>query len=279
MEMKHLHGRRVWHKIVRWKPLAAAECGSRLATRKPCASEGFSVRYSLSSIPKEKAMKKVLISIFCFVLTLSYSHPAASQEGPVSMDDQLIQAATNNDLEAVRQALDKGAHIDAKTTDEDGWTALISSIYRGNNEVVKLLLKKGANTEVPANDGTTALIRAAIRGDAEIAKLLLEKGAHIEARNNVGETALMMAARYGSAEVVNLLLAKGASVEAKDNKGSTALMMAAISDINPVPVVRLLLKKGANVDVQNNNGDTALKLATTAGNAEVVKLLREKGAH
>jgi ankyrin repeat protein len=89
----------------------------------------------------------------------------------------------------------------------------------------------------------------------------------------------MMAARYGSTEVVNLLLAKGASVEAKDNKGSTALMMAAISDINPAPVVKLLLKKGANAEAQDNNGDTALKLATTAGNAEVVKLLREKGAH
>jgi ankyrin repeat protein len=237
------------------------------------------MKYSLSPIPKEKAMKKVLISFFCFVLTLSYSHPAASQDGPVSMDDQLIQAATSNELEAVRQALDKGAHIDAKTMDDDGWTALISSVYRGNTEVVKLLLKKGANTEVPANDGTTALIKAAIRGDAEIAKLLLEKGAHLEAKNNIGDTALMMAARYGSAEVVNLLLAKGASVEAKDNKGSTALMMAATSDINPVQVVKLLLKKGANVEAQGNNGDTALKLATTAGNAEVVKLLREKGAH
>jgi hypothetical protein len=78
---------------------------------------------------------------------------------------------------------------------------------------------------------------------------------------------------------VNLLLAKGASVEAQDNKGSTALMMAAIGDINPVPVVKLLLKKGANVDAKDNNGDTALKLATTANNAEVVKLLKEKGAH
>jgi ankyrin repeat protein len=56
-------------------------------------------------------------------------------------------------------------------------------------------------------------------------------------------------------------------------------MMAAIGDINPVPVVKLLLKKGANVDAKDNNGDTALKLATTANNAEVVKLLKEKGAH
>jgi ankyrin repeat protein len=265
--------------MVRWKPLDAAACGSRLSARQPCALEGYSVKNSLSPIPKEKAMKKVLISIFCFAIALSFSHPAAGQAGPNSMDDQLIQAATSNDLDAVRQALDKGAHIDAKTMDEDGWTALISSIYRGNNEVVKLLLKRGANTEVPANDGTTALIKAAIRGDAEIAKLLLEKGAHLEARNNLGDTALMMAARYGSAEVVNLLLAKGASVEATDSKGSTALMMAAISDINPVPVVKLLLKKGANVAAQDKNGDTALKLATTAGNAEVVKLLRERGAH
>jgi ankyrin repeat protein len=144
------------------------------------------VKYSLSPIPKEKAMKKVLISVFCFALTLSYSHPAASQDGPVSMDDQLIQAATSNELEAVRQALDKGAHLDAKTLDEDGWTALISSVYRGNTEVVKLLLKKGASTEVQANDGSTALLKAAIRGDAEVAKLLLEKGAHIEGAHDGG---------------------------------------------------------------------------------------------
>jgi ankyrin repeat protein len=44
-------------------------------------------------------------------------------------------------------------------------------------EVVRLLLKHGADVEAKGNDGKTALQRAADRGHGKIVKLLREHGA------------------------------------------------------------------------------------------------------
>jgi len=43
-------------------------------------------------------------------------------------------------------------------------------------------------------------------------------------------------------------------------------------------MVKLLLEKGAKVEAKSDDGTTALQVARRAGKAEVVKLLRGKGA-
>jgi ankyrin repeat protein len=43
--------------------------------------------------------------------------------------------------------------------------------------------------------------------------------------------------------------------------------------------VKLLLEKNANIEAKDNYGGTALKAAERKRNTEIVKLLKEKGAH
>ncbi len=51
---------------------------------------------------------------------------------------------------------------------------------------------------------------ASLRGNVDVVKLLLAKGADINAKTKGGQTALMAASSGGHQEVVNLLKAHGA---------------------------------------------------------------------
>jgi cytohesin len=83
----------------------------------------------------------------------------------------------------------------------------------------------------------------------------------------------MQAAMNGKAPAVEALLKAGADVNAVDDDGWTALMYC-----DGVDNVRLLLKAGADMTVRNKEGQTALAVAAKAGQEEIVKLLKSRGA-
>jgi ankyrin repeat protein len=113
---------------------------------------------------------------------------------------------------------------------------------------VKRLLDGGLNPNAATKSGgTTALMAAA--PDAEKMKLLLDRGANVNARAQSRFTALMVAAQYlDSTAAINLLLDRGAQVSAPAQGG------APVFNANP------------------------FFLASYAGNAAVLKRLRDAGA-
>lgn len=90
-----------------------------------------------------------------------------------------------------------------------------------------------------------------------------------------GSPALLNAALYGNAAMLRVLLEKGANPNVRDAGGATPLILSA-SDPEKA---RLLIQAGADVNAQSASGRTALHVAAaTAGGAEVVKMLLDKGA-
>ena len=61
-------------------------------------------------------------------------------------------------------------------------------------DLVRLLLKHGADTNKSDQEGYTALMKAAYQQDVAIPRMLLDHGADVNARNHVGETAFFRAA-------------------------------------------------------------------------------------
>jgi ankyrin repeat protein len=87
---------------------------------------------------------------------------------------------------------------------------MFATVNRHRKAVAKLL-RQGADVNVSDNDGGTALIFAASCGDEEIVRLLLEKGADVSARYTLtGDTALAIAQRNKHEHVVRLLNEHGA---------------------------------------------------------------------
>ena len=151
---------------------------------------------------------------------------------------------------------------------------LIRAVEDGDIENIRILLDAGANPNILDIYGSTALMIASLRGHIEIVRLLLERGAQTDWKdNNDGYTALMIASIYSNTEMVRLLLKHGTEVNLQSHYGNTALILASRGgDMN---IVRLLLKHGANPNIQNNLGETALTLASDEGHTDVVELIEQ----
>ena len=115
------------------------------------------------------------------------------------MDDELIDAAWDKNIQRIRDLLTRGANpniheVNDSFPDVKGDTPLmISSMMKGNFDIVKLLLDRGADTNLQNREDYTALIRAGWNGHIEIVRLLLDRGADPNIRDDLGMTALMMA--------------------------------------------------------------------------------------
>jgi ankyrin repeat protein len=122
---------------------------------------------------------------------------------------------------------------------------------------VKVLLKAGADVNARNHIlGDTALLAASANGHLEVMKELLRHGADVDAKDRAGMTSLMRAASVGHVDVLKALLAAGADVNAGSNGGDTPLMYAVMS--GSVDAVRVILNAGADIKRENNSGNTAL---------------------
>ncbi len=123
-------------------------------------------------------------------------------------------AASSDDLELVRALIKAGANVTLKN--QFGTSALTEAAIIGSAPVVDALLKAGADPNTRNPEGETPLMAVARNGNVEAARRLLEARADVNARENWGgQSALMWAAAQGQAEMVKLLASHGGDVNAR----------------------------------------------------------------
>jgi ankyrin repeat protein len=110
----------------------------------------------------------------------------------------------------------------------DGWTPLHLAAFFGKNDAARLLLNKGAPVNARSTNAMENMpLHAAAAGrHTAIAKLLLEHGASANARQHGGWTPLHAAAQNGDIEMALALLAGGADVRARAENNQSALDLA-----------------------------------------------------
>jgi len=166
--------------------------------------------------------------------------------------------ATSRTLPAARILIEHGARVNAQA--DDGSTPLMWAARKGELEIVRLLLSKGASVNVVDHRGRGALSYAAeARGDADTARALAAGGAPLDARDESGETPLIKACRRKRPGVALALLDLGAKVNVQDHQGQTALMVAA--SFGNGQTIEALLARGADLALKTNDGRTAYQIA------------------
>ncbi len=204
-------------------------------------------------------------------------------------------------IRIINLMLEKGADINAT---RNGYSPLMQFAIDGNNEMITLLLKLGANKNNMTYEGKTAydlankqldpellkqlkpesveevnsnLRRAARTGNlTEVRKLLQMKDSIQIDAETWGHTALCFAAENGHLDIVKLLIEKNADINKRSN-GETPLMLAIRE--NHMDVAKELISKGADVNpTESFTGMSALMWAATYGDVDIVKQLLDKGA-
>jgi ankyrin repeat protein len=146
-------------------------------------------------------MKKLIITMV--VLILVSVIPGRALWAQKDKTNALYQAIVNGDMREVERLIDKNPGLlEAKYA---GATPLHLVAEKGNRDMAKYLLKKGAQVDSLDYDGATPLHYAAQYGSKEVAELLISKGANINALDNRHRTPLKVAMEEGQKEVEKLL--------------------------------------------------------------------------
>ena len=187
-----------------------------------------------------------------------------------------VSACFLNDLAGVLKAIAAGADVNAEG--KYGVSPLhVAASYSGLN-VVKTLVKYGADVLAVDDVGRTILHAGAQGGDAAVVHFLLTPCRDlVNMTDKDGRTALYYAVRANSLAAVKTLVAAGADVELRPaNKES--LIMAAIKyndelDDDAIPMVEYFIEQGVLVNIHDAQGRTALFHAVLRGNLPAVQLL------
>lgn len=148
------------------------------------------------------------------------------QGGPLS------SACSYARTEVVEYLVSKGVNVNAfERYEENGPicnSALMNATYKGLFDVVKLLVKNGAdlNQKMETSEQLTPLCLAARRGSKNILKYLIEMGADINYQNKNGKTPLMIAVEKNLLNNIKIILDYEPDMTLKDNDGQTVLDIA-----------------------------------------------------
>lgn len=176
-------------------------------------------------------MKAIVLT---FSLLLS-AMVALAQDPKQQLNDQLYEAVRKGDLAAVTAVLDKGADVNAKF--RYGATALFKAAERGNPEIVKLLLARGADATVRDTFYQAKAMTWAL-GDnpsTEVVRALLEKDP------DSVEDVLSTGVNEGKIDLVEVALAKGGAKP----ETLTAALASASNDKEKAAIAEALKKAGA----------------------------------
>lgn len=151
------------------------------------------------------------------------------------------------------------------------------AVMVGSQRVVQWLTDAGASMRAGERDSASPLMLAAEAGHLEIMRMLLRKGADPDASID-GMTAAHFAVRGKSAYSLSLLLDSGLDLQRlRRDKSGFNLLFFAIESGNR-DSIETLIARDFRPNEPRRHGESPLHLASSTGQVEVIRLLLEAGA-
>ncbi|KAM9333594.1 protein phosphatase 1 regulatory subunit 16A [Pholidichthys leucotaenia] len=182
----------------------------------------------------------------------------------------LLDAASRNDVEEVRQLLNSGVSPDL--VNEDGLTALHQCCIDDFGEVVQCLLDAGACVNACDSELWTPLHAAATCGHTSLVQLLIQAGADLLAVNADGNMPFDLCEDEATLELLEMAMAEQAITQDRIDECRAVRETAMLADI------QTLIQSEADLNAQDDNGATLLHIASANGYVSVAELLLENRA-
>src|SRR5215510_14218040 len=217
-------------------------------------------------------------------MALSVAGLVALTLAPVRAVTQSYKQTAAADQKLGSQSNETGKLVQLAKNRDAAWRErkLIRAVADSDLEAVRLLLDRGADPNLWLG-GNLLLVKAAELGHEEIVSLLLDRGATIDQIVPVWQNALIQASGKGHLEVVKLLVARGADVNARAWASQTIQFLNEEGKILTAKVRTEIRKKDGTreiVDDPPKVGEwrTPLSMAKRGGHKEVVAFLIASGA-
>jgi ankyrin repeat protein len=186
----------------------------------------------------------------------------------------LYIASYLGDLELVQHLVSLGCDV-SETAGSFG-NSLAVAAYHGRANIVKYLLKQGADPNIPCESKYANVLQTAcIGGSREIVSDVLDAGANVNAQGGFYNTAIIAAMSNEHFDVVKLLIDHGADLNLESSEGSTLFTAASKGDIK---MVSMLLGAGHDINHIGMADGTPLYGASEAGSIPAVQLLLRHGS-
>ena len=216
-----------------------------------------------------------------FALSVIWAFAAIAQTGPsaaeIAQYQGLHAAAQKGDVAQIEKLATSKAALNAR--DGNGRTPLHVATFAKQRDVIRALVKAGADINLLDKDRYDGVTIASVADDEETLRMLLASGASAKlVTSRYDGTALIAAAHLGHDGVVKQLIAAGAPLDHVNNLHWTAAIESVVLG-NGGPrhqeTLRALIKAGANLQLADRQGNTPLQLAKSRGFGEMVKMLEQ----
>ena len=212
-------------------------------------------------------MKHTVITAICAALLVG-----------AAFADPIHDAVLDGDFDEVQRQLDAGVGVNEESS--KGLTPLHYAASAGHNDIVELLIERGANVNATdSGKGATPLDYAHWGDHEEVIETLNAHNAqreHEKGGKGIGQSSLIHdAALDGDIDEVQRQLDAGVDPNLKSSKGATPLFYAVY--VGHLEIVELLITRGADVNAVYLN-NSVLDQAHSYDDQEMVELLEAHGA-
>ncbi|XP_029065983.1 M-phase phosphoprotein 8 isoform X6 [Monodon monoceros] len=166
----------------------AADGGQEVVDSTPQADENSDGRQQILSFGMDLQLEWMKLEDFQKHLDGEDENFTTAEAIPSNL---LRDAVKNGDYITVKFALNSSEEYNLDQEDSSGMTLVMLAAAGGQDDLLRLLLKKGAKVNGRQKNGTTALIHAAEKNFLTTVAILLEAGAFVNVQQSNGETALM----------------------------------------------------------------------------------------
>ncbi|XP_035515165.1 ankyrin repeat and death domain-containing protein 1B [Morone saxatilis] len=188
----------------------------------------------------------------------------------------LHYAVAGKNTEAVQFLLQRRVKVDQK--DKYGVAPIHLAAWFGSLEILKLLVRAGAEQKIENEEGLNIMHCAAINNNTDIVQYIIDdlQMKELDKHDQSGHRPFALAAEHGCVEMLDMLICPYNMATMKPNKrGDTPLHLAARND--HLNAVQLLLQSFDIRDAVNMDGETALYQAADNGQEGCVLALLEAG--